>query len=137
MGTPRVLAARDVISARRAVSWVLIVPVLFLAGCGGSPPPLDGHIARTSLTTFLDSWKAGKTLESLREGPLEIIAGDHRWKSGMRLLSYQVLEPSRSDGSNLHATVQLELEDAEGNTVREEVTYIVGTRPEITIFAEE
>jgi hypothetical protein len=130
--------------ARRGAGFFAPLPAVMLCGClcsgcgsHGSAPALDTDVAQTSLTTFLDAWKNGRTVESLSEDSPEIIAGDHRWKSAMRLRSYQVLPETTNDGSNLHVPVELELEDSSGELTTEQVTYIVGTRPKITVFALE
>jgi hypothetical protein len=93
-------------------------------------------VARSSLTTFLDAWKEGKRPESLKEGEPEIIVGAPEWNEGARLVNYRLLEPVSDDGSNLHAPVELELEDGAGARTRQEVMYIVGTHPTITIFPQ-
>jgi hypothetical protein len=122
---------------RAACQLVLLWPVCLGVGCGfGGAPSVDPELAQTSLTTFLDAWKEERTPESLRDGSPEIIVGEHRWKSQMRLLSYEVQPPTMNDGANLHVPVALELEDSEGTRSTEEVTYIVGTRPKITVFPE-
>jgi hypothetical protein len=94
---------------------------------------LDPELARSSLTTFLDTWKKGGPAALKNESP-EIIVGDPQWEQGARLVEYRVLEPVTNDGSNLHAPVELELEDGSGKRSKQQVTYVVGTNPKVTIF---
>jgi hypothetical protein len=128
-----------IVDRRQRVSptWLIFALLAAAAGCGRSGPPgLDEAVARSSLTTSLDAWKAGKRPESLKEASPKIIAGDPDWASGARLVNYQVLEQGNSDGSNLHVPVELELEDGAGKRSKQTVVYVVGTSPTITIFPE-
>jgi hypothetical protein len=109
-------------------------------GCDSSssgPPGLNQGVANSSLTAALDAWKQGQTPESLQQGSPSIIVVEPQWNAGAKLVSYQVLEPSTSDGSNLHVPVELELEDGAGVKSKLKVQYTVGTSPKITVFAEE
>ena len=85
-----------------------------IGGCGGGgSPKLDESLGRTSLTSFLEAWKKGDRPEALKAQSPAIITGDVNWNGGARLVSYQIGEPVTNDGSNLHAPVELELEDGE------------------------
>lgn len=122
---------------RRRAAWVLALLAGAIAGCGGgASPSLDEAVGRTSLTSFLDAWKKGDRPEALKQQFPSIIVGDSNWNGGARLVSYQIGEPVTHDGSNLHASVELELEDGAGQRMKQNVVYIVGTSPEITIFPE-
>ncbi|MBW3599180.1 MAG: hypothetical protein KY475_18155 [Planctomycetes bacterium] len=118
--------------------WLVLAASLVLVfGCGPpAAPSLDEAVARSSLSTFLEAWKRGERPESLREQSPTIIAGAPEWSAGMRLVSYRLLAPVTIDGSNLHAPVEIELEDGAGARSKHDVLYIVGTSPAITIFPE-
>jgi hypothetical protein len=111
---------------------------LSLPGCGGKQGakdlPLDHSLARQSLTTALDAWKAGGKPASLKDGTPSIIVGDPTWDSGAKLTEYK-LGAERDMGANLEVTVQLTLE-RDGLPSTREATYVVGTSPVITVFTE-
>lgn len=122
--------------------WVALISLLIACvavGCGSAQhaPDLSESVAQSSLTTALDAWKQGQTPDSLGQRSPQIIVGDTQWEAGQRLVSYKVLEPATSDGSNLHVPVELELEDGAGVRSKETVKYTVGTSPKITVFLEE
>ena len=122
------------------LGWVVaavVMPTSAGCGMGGGPPMLDEQLAQSSLTAALDAWKEGQTPESLQQRAPKIVVGEPQWKSGQRLVSYQVLEPIGNDGSNLHVPVELELEGGDGARSKRQVTYTVGTSPAISVFLEE
>ena len=107
------------------------------AGCqqrGGRYLSLDQTLAESSLKTFLDTWKSGQTLQALDQLEPKIVGVDDTWKAGGRLTDYRVVQ-SRSDGANLHVTVELNVVRGKGPQQMHTV-YIVGTSPLITIFPQ-
>lgn len=122
---------------RRIGVWAVSLVCLSLAaGCdrGSRRLSLNQHLARDSFTAFLDAWEEGRKPESLRQGEPEIIVGDYAWNSGYRLLDYELGGEEHNDGTNLHLSATLVLENPQGRQSRQQVTYIVGTDPVITIF---
>ncbi|HUG70301.1 MAG TPA: hypothetical protein VMM76_21300 [Pirellulaceae bacterium] len=135
-----VAARRAFAAAPRDGTAAMALLIISLGlGCGsrGGAPALNEDVAKSSLSTVLDAWKQGQTQESLQQGSPSIIVVESQWKAGQRLVSYQVLDPSTSDGSNLHVPVVLELEDGAGVRSKHKVQYTVGTSPKITVFLEE
>ena len=114
-----------------AAMWVCAA----LVGCGGNPSakdlPLDKALAKQSLTTTLDAWKAGEKPAALKDRQPSIIASDSTWEAGAKLTDYQ-LKGERDLGANLSIDVVLTTEK-DGRTSKQEVTYIVGTSPVITV----
>lgn len=110
--------------------------LLLTSGCSQSARnlPLDQEVARQSLTTALTAWKDGKTPDDIQKGPHQIICGDHDWRSGMRLVSFEILPEESSDGTNLRKSCRLEFEDGAGARSTQTIEYIIGTSPVITIF---
>jgi hypothetical protein len=132
---------RSILAARR---WPLLLcgllagGVLTLSGCGHStskPMPLDKQVAQDAFKVFLDSWKSGQQQAALKDKAPSIIANDPAWASGAKLLDYTPVDFEKSDGSNLHPTVDLDLQTAEG-THKARVTYVVSSYPKITVFRE-
>ena len=121
--------------ARLLCGLVAVAGLLIVSGCGSSPTkpmPLDKQVAKDSFTTFLESWKRGEQQAGLKDKTPSIIGTDPEWAGGAKLISYQVVDVEKDDGSNLHPTVDLVLQTAEGQQ-KSRVTYIVGTHPVITV----
>lgn len=117
----------------RLLPLLVICLLVFCCGCQKTARdlPLDPELARSSLTKALDAWVAGKKPEDLQP---EIIMGDPAWKSGKKLISYEVkTAEEHSDGTNLHIAVARKLE---GSDTPSDIVYIVGTSPVITIFPQ-
>lgn len=112
---------------------LLLLSLLLVVGCTApsGPAGLDVDLARQSFRRFLDTWKRGGTTAELKAGSPPLIVGDPDWESGVKLLSYVIVEgKERNDGTNLHITVRLTLGDKKAVS---EVAYVVGTRPVVTI----
>lgn len=114
----------------------MTLPLAALIGCGGGPSDhaFDPELARTSLDKAMQAWVDGRSPEELQP---EIVVGDVDWKSGKKLISYEILAASeKSDGSNLHVKVVREIQEDKGSPRKSEKTYIVGTSPVVTIFPQ-
>ncbi len=112
---------------------------LLLTGCGSGPyqsAPVDADLARETLTSVMESWKNGETVESLKEDMPPIVVQDFDWAGGMKLLDYEVLDDGKPESANLIARVKLSLEDREGTKSEKTVTYVVGTAPVLTVFRD-
>ena len=92
---------------------------------------LDIEQARNACGTFLDAWKEGQQPDALRPG---ITGADFEWASGHKLISYEILPDEFNDGTNLHISVRLKLQDDEGKESSSNALYIVGTSPVVTVF---
>lgn len=115
---------------------VLLALVAGAVGCeqGARRLSLDKDLARESFVTFLEAWKQGERPAALNERSPQIIAGDADWNAGRKLVGYRVLGTESDDGTNLHTTAALVVLDANGREHKQQVTYIVGTSPVVTIF---
>jgi hypothetical protein len=110
-----------------------------LAGCGSGPyesAPVNPEIARETLTSALESWKDGESIEALQEDSPAIVVQDFDWSAGMKLLDYEVLDDGKPESANLIARVKLSLEDREGAKSEKTATYVVGTAPVLTVFRD-
>ncbi|MBY0231166.1 MAG: hypothetical protein K2W96_17920, partial [Gemmataceae bacterium] len=68
------------------IRW-MPVPLLLLAGCGPSMPPVpDAAKAKEALAAALDGWKAGE--KPLTWNGKDVDLKDGRFKKGAKLLSY-------------------------------------------------
>jgi hypothetical protein len=110
-----------------------------LAGCSSGPrraAPVNATLAREALHTALDCWRKGEPAEVLKRRKPAVTAQDFDWKSGYRLVDFQVLGEGTDDTANLRCPVKLTLRDPHGREVKKKVTYIIGTDPVITVFRE-
>lgn len=123
------------IVARAIREGLLMVALAAIVGCGGRPS-LDESTARTSLETALADWKAGKRPEQLSEAVPPIIVVDDAWSKGDKLVNYTI-GAGRNDGQNMHYQVELTTADARGKPRKQQVTYLVGTDPSITVFRHD
>ena len=136
------------VSVNRLAACGLLI-VLTLAGCGprgATDLSLDKELARSSLAKFLDAWRAGQTSDQLAKASPPVIGRDPAWAEGVRLVAYELLGET-DGGANLHARVKLTLGGKNGNagnqnnTVNagpsQEVVYVIGTSPVITVFRDE
>lgn len=112
------------------------VACLLLVGCGRSNAPTDVPSAKAALTAALECWKAGQSSDSLRQRAPSIVMVDDAWQKGEKLESFENVGSDTDDGVNLHCTVKLALNNAQGVRRSEQVTYVVGTSPAITIFRD-
>jgi hypothetical protein len=120
--------------------WVLLLAcaILGLAGCSGSsrPKPADAAQAREALRLALKTWQNGVTPESLkeREPPIQVL--DHEWRTGYRLVRYELGRDGQI-GTNLRCQVQLALKNSKGKALNKKAVYSVGTSPVVTVTREE
>lgn len=121
----------------RAACWPTLLLICF-CGCSRQQhaAPVNAELARKSLRSALDSWKKGDELGALRKSSPSITVQDMDWKSGYRLLAYEIQGDGATRDANLHCPVKLTLQDPDGREVSREVVYIVGTDPVITVFRE-
>src|SRR5258708_39554876 len=82
-------------------SWGTAIAALSLVGCSQGNTPTDAPMARQSLATALESWKAGDPPSKIREASPSILMVDSAWDSGQKLDSFQVVGPEFDDGVNL------------------------------------
>jgi hypothetical protein len=109
-----------------------------VSGCGNTynkPMPLDKQVAKDAFITFLNAWKAGEQQAALKDKSPSIIANDPDWAAGAKLLGFTPVDMEKDDGSNLHPTVELDLQTAEGRQ-KSRITYVVSSHPKITVFRE-
>ena len=87
--------------------------------------------ARQSCTAFLTAWKDGKKAADLKP---KITGKDSDWEAGKILESFEILPEERTDGANLFLTVRRIIKSPDGMSQQQEVGYVVGTSPVITVF---
>lgn len=120
---------------RRAAIWTGLLG-LVAAGCG--PPraqPVDVELARRTLIQVLDHWKQGGAIEDLRKLSPEVVAQEHLWQSGNKLLDYTLSPDGRAEDANWYCEVRLTLQSPDSDAPKvKQVTYVVGTDPVLTVF---
>src|SRR6059058_3092357 len=108
--------------------FVALGGTMLLIGCGGAskPQPADPEQARTALRVALDAWQQGGAAESLKDRRPALIVVDYEWRSGYRLVRYQ-LEKDEPLGADLRCHVKLSLQNNRGKSVQKTAIYSVGT----------
>lgn len=121
--------------------WLLCSALLMIAGgCGPSGAAglsIDKTTGMEALTTFLDTWKSGGTIDSLKSKSPAIEGSDFNWNDGATLESYEVVKEVRNDGANIDVLVELNITDKEGAASTVQATYTVGTEPVITVVRSD
>jgi hypothetical protein len=117
-----------VISSR---CFFALLPLLAF-GCGDRPvaAPVKPDVARETLKTTLDAWKAGRPIETLVNDKPPVVAQDFDWMAGTKLDAYEVLNEGVAQDANLKVAVRLTLHGKGIKTVN----YIVGTDIKLTVF---
>jgi hypothetical protein len=106
------------------------------AGCGPSNgPDADPAEAVTVLRTALDAWKKGETPESLQDQQPPIWFNEDDWKSGAKLLDYQVDDKTTMHGRQVRCQVSLTTEKNNRKSERT-IAYLVDTTPNRVIARE-
>ncbi len=109
--------------------------LLFLAvfGCGG-PSPADPKLVRATLSTVLDAWREGLSLDDVTSSGLANTVSDPAWKAGFKLSRYEIAETARTAGFDLKMSVRLWLLDPKGRNVEQQVRYTVSVDPAKTVI---
>jgi hypothetical protein len=112
-----------------------VVPGLIIfGGCGSNPPsPPDADAAHAALRTALDAWKNGDSLDALGTAQPPILVSDWRWRTGVKLVRYEIAERDRAYGHGLRCPVQLWIDTGKKKNLQEKVEYDVATNPALTV----
>ena len=122
---------------RPSLAWlVALIATACLAGCGvrERAAPLDVELAREALKTSLEAWKKGDSPDTLKNGSPSIIAQDPDWVTGARLVAYTLDGDDKRVAENLFVPVKLTLKLKNGKQATKNVTYVIGTSPQVMVF---
>lgn len=120
----------------RFTSFLLVAVSVVLAGCEQNARSLSVNeaSARDACKTFLTAWKEGKKATDLAP---KIVGKDSDWENGRTLESFEILPEERSDGANLFLKVKRTIKTQKGAVLEQEVGYVVGTSPVVTVFRSD
>lgn len=120
----------------RFSSFLLVALSVVLAGCEQNARSLTVNetSARDACQTFLTAWKEGKKAADLAP---KIVGKDSDWENGRTLESFEILPEERSDGANLFLKVKRTIKTQKGAVLEQEVGYVVGTSPVVTVFRSD
>lgn len=122
------------VARRGIVATAISIAAISSGGCGsGPPPPADREAARDALRSALDAWRQGQPSDALSRAQPPIYVSDWRWRSGAKLLRYEIDEHDRAIGADRRWPVRLWIDNGRGKTVREPAAYNVGTHPAVTV----
>ena len=119
-----------------SLAWlVALIAIEFLAGCGvrERAAPLDVEVAREALKASLEAWKKGDSPNILKSGS-SIIAHDPDWIAGARLVTYASDGDDKRVAENLFVPIKLTLKLKNGKQTTKNVTYVIGTSPQVMVF---
>jgi len=122
---------------RMVLVTTLLVFISFFMGCGGYSAKahrVDPDLARVTLTKVLDGWKQGLSCTNWEKDKQPITVQDLDWLNGVKLESYQMLGADEAIDANLYCPVKLILKFRDQSTHEIQVTYIVSTKPALTVF---
>jgi hypothetical protein len=118
---------------------VLLIGIL-CSGCGprsGNPYSLDESLAKQSMERFLETWKNGGDIKSLKSGEPPVIARDSDWEKGLALVDYEIPNECSDDGTNLYLDICLTLAKNSDAPKTKVIRYVVGTSPVVTVFRDQ
>ena len=133
----RVRGPMETCARRPSLAWlVALIATACLAGCGvrQRAAPLDVELAREVLKTSLEAWKKGDSPDTLKNGSPSIIAQDPDWVTGARLVAYTLDGDDKRVAENLFVPVKLTLKLKNGKQATKNVTYVIGTSPQVMVF---
>jgi hypothetical protein len=111
-----------------------LLAVLLASGCGTHlQAPADPDQARDALRTALDAWQRGDRPDSLAGAGQGVQVNDPDWSEGCRLTRYDIAGDGKRAGIDLRYQVTLTLTDSNGNRVRKDAVYVVGTSPVLSV----
>jgi hypothetical protein len=122
---------------RPSLAWLVdLIATACVAGCGvrERAAPLDVELAREALKTSLEAWKKGDSPDTLKNGSPSIIAQDPDWVTGARLVAYTFDGDDNRVAENLFIPVELTLKLKTGKQAAKNVTYVIGTSPQVMVF---
>jgi hypothetical protein len=122
-----------------AFPWIIstLIGLLTLCGTGCSGKfnnaPVDAPKARETLRAALESWKKGDKVDALQGGSPPIYVIDPEWQAGTELKEFEVLGEGEEKDAHLFCSVKLTASGAGGQEVTRNVTYVISTKPNLTV----
>ena len=116
---------------------LFVFVILGASGCRGyssAKHRVESTTARSTLETVLKSWQEGASPESLQEKKPKIVVQDLDWKTGTKLLAFEILGEGDAIDANLYCKVKLKMESPGKGKSEKTVTYLIGTSPVLTVF---
>lgn len=102
--------------------------------CHETVSPGVKEASQATLRSALEAWRAGQTQQSLIRGSPSIVIQDHDWMNGYKLIEYHILDQFSVEDSDFRFSVELTLMDESGRESSRKIAYIVGSRPNLTVF---
>ena len=110
---------------------------LIAAGCARHHVEISNiEQASQLITSTLNAWQAGNSLDELRDSSPPIYVAEELWQNGIQLVRFDVTQPGELFGTNVRFHVKLTCSDKERQTVHA-VKYLVTTTPAYTIARED
>lgn len=108
--------------------------LLTFIGCGGESVPVsDPDAAKQLLGSSLEAWKAGKSVEDMRQLTPPVYVAEDLWSDGFELQDFRIEDDSDMYGPNVRLNVTLTGSSKGGTVSKKEFQYLVTTTPAFTI----
>lgn len=122
----------------KAAMFAAMLLLPFASGCTTDRVPAsDPELARELLSQVLANWKAGRSVDELRESTPPIFVSDDLWQPSFELQEFTILGPGERYGTNVRLRAKLRGVGEKNKSVETEVRYLVTTVPAITIARED
>jgi hypothetical protein len=127
------------VPAHRTVFAIFCSVVMLALGCTGqSPPnPSDPAAGKELLEKALDAWKRGESHEAYKQSTPSITVIEHAWKSGAKLIDFEIAGDYESAGYDVRFKVTLNLIDKGGSPKKQKALYNVCTTPALVVKRAE
>ncbi len=138
----RLFAKRD--DARiRTASLAAILAIggwlVLSAGCVGQPAVAvsDPEAAVKLVDESFQAWKAGRSLDELRQQVPPVYVAEDLWRQGFLLTDYSIDGGGETFGTNVRVRVTVKGSGPRGESVSRRMNYLVTTTPALTIARED
>jgi hypothetical protein len=120
----------------KRLTLFIILTLCLLPGCHRTlHADVSPAEADKALQTALEAWRGGKSQADLEKGQPSIIMNEDGWRTGKRLLDFQMEKGSLS-GRQVRCRVHIKVQDKDEKPTEKDATYIIDTIPRIVIVRD-
>ena len=125
-------------SCRFVLFGVFVALGLGCSSAPSAPDPSDPESGRELLNKALDAWKRGDSHEAYKQAAPSVTVIEPAWKSGTKLIDYEIAAGHEPAGYNVRFKVTLNQQDAGGGSPKKQkVLYNVCTTPALVVNRAE
>lgn len=132
---PRFLSIKSLKASRLALGFGMVAVI---SGCHTYPAPVsDKASGKQLLEAALSDWKAGITLQQMKQRTPPVYVAEELWMNGFKLNDFVIDDEGELYGSNVRLRATLTGVDKSGRTLEKQFTYLVTTTPALTIARDD